>query len=391
MPISLLLLCTLLTASLTWGWTEAVNSPIPIGLSVAETSSAALLGQEQVIGAQIAETFFNAQGGINGTPFKLILEDTGGDEAGAIHAFGLQLEQNRVVALIGPTLSQQAFAANPFANAAGLLVLGPSTTARGIPQIGDFIARVSAPVNVVAPYALRAALEQNPRIRRVAFFYAVNDAFASSETEVFQSAALAQKLERVSVQKFRTVDSDFSLPVKAALEQSPDLAIVSGLALDGGNLIHQLRRAGFRGSIIGGNGLNTTNLFPVCREDCNGVLIAQAYSPFEQSPIQNAFRGRYKAVYRKEPPQFSAQAFAAVQVIVEALRKVDAQKKLSLWALEDLRSALNRQVLAGRYDTPLGLLSFTPEGEVVQKKFYVAQIRMNPDGKTGKFEILGKG
>lgn len=391
MPISLLLLCTLLTASLTWGWTEAVNSPIPIGLSVAETSSAALLGQEQVIGAQIAETFFNAQGGINGTPFKLILEDTGGDEAGAIHAFGLQLEQNRVVALIGPTLSQQAFAANPFANAAGLLVLGPSTTARGIPQIGDFIARVSAPVNVVAPYALRAALEQNPRIRRVAFFYAVNDAFASSETEVFQSAALAQKLERVSVQKFRTVDSDFSLPVKAALEQSPDLAIVSGLALDGGNLIHQLRRAGFRGSIIGGNGLNTTNLFPVCREDCNGVLIAQAYSPFEQSPIQNAFRGRYKAVYRKEPPQFSAQAFAAVQVIVEALRKVDAQKKLSLWTLEDLRTALNRQVLAGRYDTPLGLLSFTPEGEVVQKKFYVAQIRMNPDGKTGKFEILGKG
>jgi len=385
-----LLLCALWTASLTLCSAKAVESPIPIGLSVAETSSAALLGQEQVIGAQIAETFFNAQGGIGGTPFKLILEDTGGDEAGAIHAFGLQLERNRVVALIGPTLSQQAFAADPLANAKGLMVLGPSTTARGIPQIGDFIARVSAPVNVVAPYALRAALEQNPKIRRVAFFYAANDAFASSETEVFQGAALAQKLERVSVQKFKTVDSDFTAQVRATLAKKPDLAIVSGLALDGGNLIRQLRRAGFKGKIIGGNGLNTTNLFPVCREDCDGVLIAQAYSPFEQSPIQTAFRERYKTVYRKEPPQFSAQAFAAVQVIVEALRKVDAQKKLSQWALEDLRAALNRQVLAGRYETPLGPLSFTPEGEVVQKKFYVAQIRMNPDGKTGRFEILGK-
>ena len=381
-------LCTLLAALLSAAGAEKLSFPVPIGLSVAQTSSAALLGQEQVIGAQIAEAFFNAQGGINGQAFKLFLEDTGGDEAGAIFAFKIQLERHKVVALIGPTLSQQAFAASPLVNAARVPILGPSTTARGIPQMGEFVSRVSAPVAQVAPYALRAALEQNPRIRRVAFFYAQNDAFASSEAEVFQSAAREQKLERVSVQKFKTVDSDFSVQVKAALLQKPDLVIVSGLALDGGNLIRQIRQAGFKGSVIGGNGLNTTNLFPVCREDCNGVLIAQAYSPNEKSPIQMAFRERYKTVYRKEPPQFSAQAFAAVQVIVEALRKVDAQKKLSTWTLTDLRVALNTQMLAGRYDTPLGPLSFTPEGEVVQQKFYVAQIRMNADGKTGRFEIL---
>ena len=381
-------LCTLLAALLSAAGAEKLSFPVPIGLSVAQTSSAALLGQEQVIGAQIAEAFFNAQGGINGQAFKLFLEDTGGDEAGAIFAFKIQLERRKVVALIGPTLSQQAFAASPLVNAARVPILGPSTTAGGIPQMGEFVSRVSAPVAQVAPYALKAALEQNPRIRRVAFFYAQNDAFASSEAEVFQSAVREQKLERVSVQKFKTVDSDFSVQVKAALLQKPDLVIVSGLALDGGNLIRQIRQAGFKGSVIGGNGLNTTNLFPVCREDCNGVLIAQAYSPFEKSPIQMAFRERYKTVYRKEPPQFSAQAFAAVQVIVEALRKVDAQKKLSTWTLTDLRVALNTQMLAGRYDTPLGPLSFTPEGEVVQQKFYVAQIRMNADGKTGRFEIL---
>jgi branched-chain amino acid transport system substrate-binding protein len=385
---TLLLVSTLLTISLNGATAEKVANPIPIGLSVAQTSSAALLGQEQVIGAQIAEEFFNAQGGIGGTPFKLILEDTGGDEAGAIHSFGLQLERNKVVALIGPTLSQQAFAADPLAEKAGVPVVGPSTTARGIPQIGKFIARVSASVDMVAPNALRAALEQNPKIRRVAFFYAQNDAFASSETVVFQSAAAAQKLEKVSVQKFKTIDSDFAGMVAATLAQKPDLVIVSGLALDSGNLIRQLRKAGFKGTIIGGNGLNTANVFPVCREDCDGVLVAQAYNPQENSPIQTAFRERYKAQYRKEPPQFSAQAFAAVQVVVEALRKVDLQKKVSNWTLEELRPALNKQILAGRYQTPLGTLAFTLEGEVIQQKFYVAQIRMNSDGKTGKFEIL---
>src|SRR4051812_35227137 len=56
---------------------------IPIGIAVAQTSNVALFGQEQVSGAQAAETYFNAKGGVNGHPIKLVLQDTGGDEAGA--------------------------------------------------------------------------------------------------------------------------------------------------------------------------------------------------------------------------------------------------------------------------------------------------------------------
>ena len=40
--------------------------PIPIGVSVAQTGKVALAGQEQVLGAQIAEDFFNKKGGVNG-------------------------------------------------------------------------------------------------------------------------------------------------------------------------------------------------------------------------------------------------------------------------------------------------------------------------------------
>ena len=55
--------------------------PIPIGVAVAQTGPVALLGQEQVIGAQIAEEFFNKQGRRERPPIKLIFQDTGGDEA----------------------------------------------------------------------------------------------------------------------------------------------------------------------------------------------------------------------------------------------------------------------------------------------------------------------
>ncbi len=367
---------------------QKVTVPIAIGISVAQTSNTALLGKEQVIGAQIADEFFNGRGGINGTAFKLFFEDTGGDEAGAINAFQTQINKNRVVAIVGPTLSQQAFAASKIADQARVPVLGPSNTARGIPQIGDFVARVSAPVAIVAPNSVRTAIRLSPQAKKVAVFYAQNDAFATSETGTFQETAKAQGLEVVTVQKFQTTDSDFTSQVTAAMALKPDIAIVSGLAADGGNLVKQLRIAGYKGIIIGGNGLNTANMFPVCQQYCDGVLIAQAYSPTAPGALNAAFRTVYKNKYRKEPPQFTAQAFTGVQVIVEALRAVDKKQKIADMELSELRVKLNAQILIGKYNTPLGEISFDKEGEINQKNFYVAQIKMNPDGKTGSFEFI---
>jgi branched-chain amino acid transport system substrate-binding protein len=376
------------------GTTPAAGAPagsgaaIPIGIAVAQTSNVALLGQEEVTGAQIAEKFFNDRGGVNGTPIKLVYQDTGGDEVGANNAFLALMNKDKVVAIVGPTLSQQAFSADKLANDQKVPVVGPSNTAAGIPQIGDYVARVSAPVSIVAPNAVKAALKIKPDIKKVAVFFAQDDAFSKSETGTFQDTVKSMGLDLVTVQKFSVKDTDFTTQATAALALQPDLAIISGLAADGGNLVKQLRDLGFKGLIIGGNGLNTSNVFPVCKAQCDGVLIAQAYSPEATGDVNAAFRAAYKALKQKEPPQFSAQTFAGVQVVVDALASLDKKSKVSGMALADLRTALNQELLAGKYDTPLGPISFDKEGEVNQTQFYVAQIKMNAGGTDGQFTYL---
>ncbi len=373
------------TAKLT---TNSSSNPIPIGVAVAQTSNVALLGQEQVAGVKIAEKYFNDQGGINGTPIKIILQDTAGDEAGTINAFQTLITKNKVVGIVGPTLSQQAFSADPIAERAKVSVLGPSNTAKGIPQIGEYISRVSAPVSIVAPNSIAAALKINPQIKKVAVLYAQNDAFSKSETEIFQQTVKERKLDLVTVQKFQTTDTDFQSQATNTIKLKPDLVIISGLASDGGNLVKQLRELGYKGLIIGGNGLNTSNLFAVCKALCDGVLIAQAYSPEQPSDINKAFRNAYLAQYKKEPPQFSAQAFTAVQVYVDALNAMDKKTKISGLPISQLRIDLNKQLLAGKYQSPLGEIAFTPEGEIIQKEFYVAQVAMSSDGNSGKFAFI---
>ncbi|MCL1493894.1 MAG: ABC transporter substrate-binding protein [Pseudanabaena sp. Salubria-1] len=368
--------------------TSGNQTPIPIGIAVAQTSNVALLGQEQVTGAKIAEAYFNKKGGINGTPIRLVFQDTAGDEQGAINAFNTLISQDKVVGIVGPTLSQQAFSADPIAERAGVPVIAPSNTAKGIPQIGKYIARVSAPVAVVAPNAIDAALKINPQIKKVAVFFAQNDAFSKSETGTFQETVKQKGLELATVQTFQTTDTDFQSQVTNAINIKPDLIIISGLSADGGNLVKQLRELGYKGLIIGGNGLNTSNLLPVCKALCDGIIIAQAYSPEMKNEINTSFRQLYIEQNKKEPPQFTAQAFTGVQVFVEALSTLDKTAKLATLALPQLRTQLNDTLLTGKYITPLGEISFTPEGEIVQKQFFVAQIKMEPDGNGGKFTFI---
>ncbi|MFB2893593.1 ABC transporter substrate-binding protein [Aerosakkonemataceae cyanobacterium BLCC-F50] len=370
--------------------TSSLSQGIPIGVALAQTSNVALLGQEGIQGAKIAEKYFNDKGGVDGTPIKLIVQDTGGDETGAINAFQILINQNKVVGIVGPTLSQQAFSSDPIAERAKVPVIGASNTAKGIPEIGDYVARVSAPVSIVAPNSINAALKLNPNIKKVAVFYAQNDAFNKSETEIFQKTLKEKGLDIVTIQKFLTTDTDFQAQATNAINLKPDLIVISGLAADGGNLVRQLRELGYKGIIIGGNGFNTSNIFAVCKASCNGVLVAQAYSPQHSNAINQAFRAAYLQQYKKEPPQFSAQAFAAVQVFVEALQAVDKRSDIAKMPLEKLRSELNKELLTRKYDTPLGEIAFTPVGDVIQKDFYVAQLQVDANGSNGKFAQVKK-
>jgi branched-chain amino acid transport system substrate-binding protein len=376
----------------TSAWADKVGQPIPIGVAVAQTSNVALFGEEQVNGAKVAEAYFNAQGGINGAPIKLIFQDTGGDEAGAVNAFQNLMTQGKVVAIIGPTLSQQAFAADPIADRAKTPVIGPSNTAKGIPQIGDYVGRISAPMTVVAPNSLRQALKIKPDIKRVAVLFAQNDAFSSSETTTFQEAIKTLGLQIATLQKFQTTDNDFTTQVTAVLGENVDLVVISGLAADSGNLVKQLRQLGYQGLIVGGNGLNSPNMFPVCGKLCDGVLVAQAYSPQVDNEVNKVFSEKFKEAYKKAPAQFSAQAFVSVQLAVEGLKRVESETKTKIADMElpAVREALNKAMIGLPINTPVGEISLDPEGEVIQKQFYVSRVKMDADGKTGVFELISK-
>jgi len=363
--------------------------PLTLGAAIALTGNANLYGQDQRLGLSLAERW--AQQSVpTGRSVRLQLEDGASEEPSAIAAFNLLIRQG-VIALIGPTLSQQAFAADPIAQRQGVPVVAPSNTAKGIPQIGHFISRVSAQSSVIAPLSLEEALRRDPSIRRVAVFYAQDDAYSTAEVAIFKKALAARSLTPVTVQRTQLADNDFQNPITAAMQHRPQLVVLSVQAVAGGNLIRQLRELGYRGQIVVGNGLNTPNIYPICQRWCDGILIAQAYSPELQSPINRRFLQLFaQAKGDQPPPQITAQAFTAYQVLFEAIQRLERKGGLKGVSLGQARANLMKELLSGHYDTPLGPIRLSPEGEVIQERFYVAEVRMQPGGRQGRFTLVSE-
>ena len=99
-----------------------------IGVISIITGQGAAYGEAITNGIKLARDEVNAKGEV---VVDLKIEDSSGKQEQALAAAQKLINSEKVVAIIGPTLSNEMFAAGPEANASGVPILGTSTTAKG--------------------------------------------------------------------------------------------------------------------------------------------------------------------------------------------------------------------------------------------------------------------
>src|SRR5215216_5279179 len=102
----------------------------------------------------------NTQNAVPGVKLDVVYEDDTGTPPTGITVFQKLINQDKVMAIIGPTLSNVALAADPVAQQAQVPVLGVSNTANGVTDIGNFIFRDSLTDAVQIPGAVKRAVEK---------------------------------------------------------------------------------------------------------------------------------------------------------------------------------------------------------------------------------------
>jgi branched-chain amino acid transport system substrate-binding protein len=268
-------------------------------------------------GLELARDEINAKGKVK---IELIFEDSKGEKNEAINATNKLIHKDNVVAIIGPTLSGEMFAAGPIAGQAGVSIMGTSTTAEGITEISDYVFRNSLPESIALPSAVKKAKEKF-NLKKVAIMYSNNNDFSVSGFKTFEQAVKNNGMEIITVETFADKDTDFSAQLTKIGSLKPDAVFVAGLYQEAALILKKARELGISVPFIGNNGFNSPQLIKAAGSAAEGAVVASPWYPGKDDAKVKNFIAAFKAKYNKEPDQFSAQSYDALYIMADALEK----------------------------------------------------------------------
>ena len=344
------MLKSLLALSFALSTSLAVGAEIKLGVAEALSGFAAQYGVPAKNGFVMAAEQINAKGGINGNKIELVIEDEQGKKEEAINVFKKLAFQNKVLMIFGPTLSNSAFAADPLANQAKLVVFATSNTANGITDIGPFIFRNSVMESDVLPATVRAAAKRF-NAKKMAVIYGNDDAFTKSGYDVFKQVLADQKIAVTNTETYAKGDVDFKAQLTKIKGNNPDAIVCSCLAEEAANIMIQARSLGIKAPFIGGNGFNSPKLFEISRQAANDTVMGSPWSAENRTPANVAFMDAYQKKFGTPANQFAAQAYDAVFIVAEALKKIKLSGDLAAdrLALRDALPAVQFEGATGKF------------------------------------------
>ncbi|MGO8954612.1 MAG: ABC transporter substrate-binding protein [Rhodomicrobium sp.] len=370
--------CGILWAALALAGTPALSQgtePVTIGAVEILTGPNNKYGIAIKNGFDLALDEVNEAGGVlGGRPLQIAYEDSAGNKEQAINAVRQLIGATKVPLILGPTLSNEMFAAGPVANSRKIPIVGTSNTANGITAIGPYVFRTSLPEADVVPVTLRTAKEKLG-VKKVAVMYGNDDAFTKSAYDVMKDSLAKLGIEVLTTETFGSKDSDFSAQLTKIKSLNPDAIVVSALVEAGSGILLAKKALGFSASVrvIGGNGLNSPKVGEIAGDAADGTLVGSPWFIGKAGPVNQAFVAGYRAKYGSDPDQFAAQAYDTLKLVAKAITAAGAADP------EKIRDALTKT----SHEGVMGKLSFNAERSPADTSG-VAVLEM----KGGKFQIF---
>lgn len=302
---------------------EGQFDKVPLGISFSLTGNFSPYGMNQKMGADLAIDEINGGSLIPGITLEPVYRDDKSSADTCMGNFRDLILNEKVLAIIGPTSSTSAFRADTVAQNNQVVVMGISNTVPGITEMGDYVFRNSLPESTVIPHTIQITHDRFG-YSRVAVIYGSDDAYTLGAYDAFRDALESTSgitiVTTESIKKGDTYFADLLARVKA---QDPEVIILAALVNEAAGLMVQARSAGIPDSVrfIGGNSFNTSRLWQLAGKAAEGSICGTAWICTIDTPGNDVFVANYTNRYGVKPDQFAAQAYAAVYIFADALKR----------------------------------------------------------------------
>jgi len=348
---------------------EDTGEEISIGVVLPLTGHLASAGELMKQGFDLAlAEINNAQSG--NTKFMFIIEDDTSTPEGAVDAFKKLIHQDGLTVILGPASSSATEAAFPIAQENQVVAVSPTSGARGLSAIGDFVFRIPLTTDVLVPKGIQVT-HAKLGYQRVVTMYDETDGFSTDRDTALQEAFSVNGIEILTTEVFRSGDTDFSAQLTRIQALNPDAIFVSALPPEKPGILIQIHQLGISVPVIISS-LTSAELEPA-GVAAEGAITFIGWLPTDDTPGNQAFVQNYSATYGMEPNAFVSASYASVYILAEAIKNAQSTDSAAIRdALADIRD----------FDTILGKFSFNADGDAV----YAPRVLTVKNGTLQPFE-----
>ncbi len=355
------------------------GEPIKIGAIFAITGPAANLGDPEQKTAKMVVDKINASGGILGHPIQLIIKDSAAKPENAISAAKQLIDEEKVLAIIGPSTSGETMAIKNICQEGKTILLS--------------CAAAEAIVNPVASYVFKTPQKDKDAAKRIfevmktkkikdIGVVASSDGFGKAGAGQLKAVAPKYGINIAISETYDKSDTDLSAIINKLkaknIQAVVNWSIVPAQALVAKNMkqigldVPLFQSHGY-GNIkyvqAGGEAANGT-IFP-----CGRLLIAEALPDnHPQKKVLVDYKRDYESKFKEAASTFGGHAMDALLLLTEAIKKADSTKSAKVRdALENLKGVVGTA----------GIFNMSPEDHngLTADAFEVLMV------KDGKFVI----
>jgi len=344
----LLLAATLLSAQ---------AGTIKVGAIFAVTGPASFLGGPEARSAEMVVEKINKAGGINGDTIELIVKDSAGSSEKAVSFAKQLIEEDKVVAIIGPSTSGESMAVKKIAEEGKTLLISCAAAEVIVDPVASYVFKTPQKDSFAAQKIF--AEMQRLKIGTIAIA-AGNDGFGKAGKEQLEKMAPTFGIKVAASETYDSKATDLSALV-AKLKADPVIGAVINWSVVPAQAIiaKNMRQAGWQVPLFQSHGFGNIKyaeaagaaaegiIFP-----CGRLLIVDSLAAGDpQKALLVQYKTEYEAKYKEDASAFGGYGFDAINMVMAAVKQAGNDRAKVRDAVEGLT----------KFPGVGGMFSFTPQ------------------------------
>lgn len=301
---------------------------IKVGINYELTGGVATYGQSSVEGIELAIEEINKAGGVNGKKIEAVKYDNKSEESTAMTLTTRLINQDKVVAIMGPATSGSFNSTIPVAIDNKIPVASGSATADNVTidesgNLKEYAFRICYTDSYQGTAMANFALDNLKKEKAIIIKDNSSD-YGKGLAENFNRTFTAGGGTVVSELAYVKGDTDFNAILTSVTGQDFDVIFIPGYYNEAGLIIKQARAMGIDVPILGVDGFDSPELVNLAGEDAlTNVYFSNHYSSLDESKVVKDFITNFKAKYNKEPDAFNALGYDLAKFIADGLSRAE--------------------------------------------------------------------